>query len=138
MFEKIFFHSRYGISDRAAAALANGLLTDFGLISDHDKAEVIDAKKVQREKRRICGQTLEQRDGDIEALTCIGLDSKKDTHVPIIETRTSDEDGTTLAFKTTGSIHNLTFTIESGKIVNYLLLKICYYKWFITIFKSMK
>jgi len=33
---------RYGVSDYAAAALANGLLKDFGLITNSDRVEVID------------------------------------------------------------------------------------------------
>jgi hypothetical protein len=43
------------------------------------------------------------------------LDGKKDNNVPILETKTNDEDGSQNVFKTTGSMHNLTFTVESAK-----------------------
>ncbi len=56
---------RYGVSDYAAAALANGLLKDFGLISDTDRFEVIDPSKISREKRRVGEASIKEREDDV-------------------------------------------------------------------------
>jgi hypothetical protein len=90
-------------------------MKDLGLITNGDTVEVLDAKKIQREKRRICVQTVIEREPDLKELTCIGLDGKKDNNVPLLETKIS-ADGTQSVFKTTGSVHNLTFTVESGTV----------------------
>jgi hypothetical protein len=90
-------------------------MKDLGVISEGDTLEVLDAKKIQREKKRICAQTVNEREQGLKNLTCIGLDGKKDNNVPILETKTNNEDGSQTVFKTTGSVHNLTFTVESGK-----------------------
>jgi hypothetical protein len=110
----LFLPFRYEISNRAAAALANGLMKDLGLIAEGDTVNVLDSKKIQREKRRICAQTVNEREPDLMEMTCIGLDGKNDNNVPILKTRINDEDGSQSVFKTTGSVHNLTFTVESG------------------------
>jgi hypothetical protein len=90
-------------------------MKDLGLITEGDKVNVLDAKKIQREKRRICAQTLNEREPYLKELTCIGLDGKTDKKVPILETKVHEEDGSKSVFKTTGKVHNLTFTVESGK-----------------------
>lgn len=41
---------RYGVSDRATAAIASGVLHDLGMISDSDMSQVIDRSKIRREK----------------------------------------------------------------------------------------
>ena len=43
---------RYQVSDRAAAALATGLLKDLGFVSDSDQRLVVDRYKVKRERRK--------------------------------------------------------------------------------------
>jgi hypothetical protein len=43
---------RYGISDRASAAIASAVLTDVGFISKEDRTRVIDRSKVRRERKR--------------------------------------------------------------------------------------
>jgi hypothetical protein len=96
--------------------LGNGIMKDLGIITYRDKVHVLDAKKIQREKKRVCAITVNEREPDLKSLTCIGLDGKKDSNVPILETKTNAEDGTQSFYKTTGSIHNLTFTAESGTI----------------------
>jgi hypothetical protein len=57
------------------------LLKDLGFISDVDKIDVIDANKIKREKSRICTLSVKDREPDLQELTCIGLDSKKDNKV---------------------------------------------------------
>ena len=76
--DTIFLILRYQISDMAAAALANGLLKDFGIITRNDKEEVIDSNKVMREKKRVSGGAVQVHDTNVQSLLCIGLDGKKD------------------------------------------------------------
>lgn len=41
---------RFGLSDRATAAVASSVLQDFGIITDYDHTNVIDKNKLRREK----------------------------------------------------------------------------------------
>ena len=43
---------RYGISDRAAAAIATAVLVDLGLVTEDDHSKVIDKNKIKRERRK--------------------------------------------------------------------------------------
>jgi hypothetical protein len=95
-----------------AAALANALLRDLGIIHKTDTVGVIDAAKVQREKRRVCAKTLDEVEPAFQQLTAIGVDSKRDSKVPIIEEVTKD--GITSTFRYTATVDHLTITAESG------------------------
>jgi hypothetical protein len=77
---------RFGVSDYAAAALANGLLKDYGHITDDNRINVIDPSKISREKRRISTASLNERKTEVTGLRCIGLDSKRDADSLVIET----------------------------------------------------
>jgi hypothetical protein len=58
-----FLSSRCEISDRAAAALANGLTKDLGVISEGNTVELLDPKKIHWEKtqkRRTCARTVNE------------------------------------------------------------------------------
>lgn len=44
---------RYGVSDRATAAIASSILQDIGLITESDTSHVVDKSKVRREKAMI-------------------------------------------------------------------------------------
>ncbi len=44
----LFIPFRYEISNHAAAALANGLMKDLGLIAEGDTVNVFDSRKIQR------------------------------------------------------------------------------------------
>jgi hypothetical protein len=98
----------------AAAALANGLLKDLGFIDEKDRVDVIDASKIMREKARICASNIQERSPDLSGLTCIGLDSKRDSNVPQLQE--VHEDGGVKVFKTKTTVDNLTFTVESGNL----------------------
>ncbi len=74
--------------------MANGLLKDFGIISDNDSDEVIDSFKIQREKQRMCVEKVQERSLDLQNLTCIGLDSKRDTNALLMNTITDGEEAT--------------------------------------------
>jgi hypothetical protein len=109
----LYFVFRYDLSDACAAALANGLLKDFNIISETDRDEVIDTFKVQREKQRMCAEKIAERSPDLQNLTCIGLDSKKDSRALLINTVGEGDD--MRVFKSSGTVDNLTFTVESGQ-----------------------
>jgi hypothetical protein len=108
------FIFRYGVSDYAAAALANGLLKDFGIITDTDRVDVLYPSKISREKRRISQDALGERETEILQLQGIGLDSKRDADSLVIETVTEGDKIT--AFKTKAVVDHLTFTSESGTV----------------------
>lgn len=44
---------RFGISDRATAAIATAVLADFGLVTNYDRSNVIDKSKVRRERKKM-------------------------------------------------------------------------------------
>lgn len=115
------FHFRFGVSHRAAAALASGLLKDLGIISDEDKTEVIDPAKIQREVKRVCAEAVGARDSELNGITCIGLDGKRDSNVVTFKDITNS-DGSTTLFRTTATVEHITFTAESGKLEEWLII----------------
>jgi hypothetical protein len=52
---------------------------DFAIISDTDKVEVIDSFKVEHEQQRMRAASVEERNPDLQQLTCICLDFKRDS-----------------------------------------------------------
>jgi hypothetical protein len=98
----------------AAAALANGLLKDLSFIDENDRTDVLDASKIMREKARICAGNIDERAPDLTGLKCIGLDSKRDSNVPQLQEVI--ENGVMRVFKTSSTVDNLTFTVESGTV----------------------
>jgi hypothetical protein len=105
---------RHGISNMAAAAIGNGLLKDLGFIDENDHIDVLDASKIMRDKARICAENIDDRAPDLTGLTCIGLDSKRDSNVPQLQEVI--ENGVMRVFKTLSTVDNLTFTVESGNV----------------------
>lgn len=60
---------RFGISDRAAAALATATLVDFEIISSDDKTFVIDRSKIRRHRKKLReSQTWNLNFTDIQGL----------------------------------------------------------------------
>jgi hypothetical protein len=93
-----------------AAALANALLKDLGLLKD--QSSVIDAAKIQREKMRVCAQTIEELEPALKHLTAIGIDTKRDAKVPIMQEVTTKN--ITSTFRFTATVEHMTVTAESG------------------------
>jgi hypothetical protein len=108
--KKIFLFFRQGVSDMKAAALANALLKDLGLLKD--QSSVIDAAKIQREKMRVCAQTIEELEPALKHLTAIGIDTKRDAKVPIMQEVTTKN--ITSTFRFTATVEHMTVTAESG------------------------
>nr|XP_047138771.1 uncharacterized protein LOC105846338 isoform X2 [Hydra vulgaris] len=101
---------RYGISDKAAAAVANALLQDIGYLHLN---YVIDPSKMKREKERVCfNASFEQ--SKVSNIKAIGLDSKRNKNSLVYEQR--DIDGEINLCKSTSTVNHLTFTIESGEL----------------------
>nr|XP_047132431.1 uncharacterized protein LOC105843194 [Hydra vulgaris] len=109
---------KYGISDKAAAAVANALLQDIGYLHLND---VIDPSKMKREKERVCfNASFEQ--SKVSNIKAIGLDSKRNKNSLVYEQR--DIDSEIKLCKSTSTVDHLTFTIESGPI--------CHARWLTT------
>lgn len=68
--------NRYGVSDRATAAIASSVLHDFGVITDSHSSSVIDKNKIRREKQNINAELCTKSVG----LPLLGLylDGRKD------------------------------------------------------------
>ena len=70
---------RYGISDRAAAALGSALLADLGIVTDDDKANVITRDKVRRARDKIREETKNELQAETKGkIQCIGFDGRQD------------------------------------------------------------
>lgn len=66
---------RFGVSDRAAAALATATLIDVGMITKDDDRLVIDRSKVRRERQKV-RQSMKEGKGGV--ITSIYFDGRKD------------------------------------------------------------
>ena len=70
---------RYGISDRAAAALGTALLVDLGIVTDSDKTNVITRDKVRRARGKTREETKEKLQKETKGrVQCIGFDGRQD------------------------------------------------------------
>jgi hypothetical protein len=71
---------RFGVSDRAAAALATAVLQDFGLVSESDQSKVIDKSKIRRERHKLRENLKDMRSGRAkeQQFTALYFDGKKD------------------------------------------------------------
>lgn len=70
---------RYGISDRAGAAIVSATLQDIGLVTESDTSSVIDRSKIRRARAqtRSSGAAVNVLEGD-DSLICISFDGRKD------------------------------------------------------------
>lgn len=68
---------RFGVSDRAAAALSSALMKDFDIKDKNKKTLVIDKSRVQRERNRCRNEILKKR-FDSSTLLAFSFDSRKD------------------------------------------------------------
>jgi len=63
---------RFQLSDRSAAAIANAVLKDVGIISENDRSMVIDRNKIRRERQKVLYCERESK------ATTIFFDGRKD------------------------------------------------------------
>ncbi|XP_047143786.1 uncharacterized protein LOC105849369 [Hydra vulgaris] len=103
---------RYGISDEAAAAVANALLQDIGYLHLNKPS------LLKREKERVCfNANFEQ--SKVSNIKAICLDTKYNKNSLIYEQR--DIDGEIKLCKSTSTVDHLTFTFESGELQGHIL-----------------
>lgn len=78
---------RFGISDRAAAALATAVLVDFNLVTAEDASLVIDRSKIRRAREKLRKESankLEHLHGEVNAFY---FDGRKDETIKIVAGR---------------------------------------------------
>lgn len=68
---------RFGISDRATAAIASSVLFDLGMVSESDTSLVIDKNKIRREKQK-ARQAIKEKDLENTETKGIYFDGRKD------------------------------------------------------------
>ena len=69
---------RYQLSDRAAAAVANSVLMDVGLVTEDDKTRIIDRSKLQRERERCRNEIRSEEQQNFGLVNAVYLDGRKD------------------------------------------------------------
>lgn len=69
---------RYQLSDRAAAAIANSVLQDVGLISETNKSMVIDRSKLRRERDKCREEIREEEKVNTQFVDAVYFDGRKD------------------------------------------------------------
>ena len=67
---------RYGVSNRATAAIATATLIDFGLITPEDQNLVTDENKVARARQKYRSQLQSKELVEINAVTSIYFDGR--------------------------------------------------------------
>lgn len=71
---------RFGVSDRATAAIATDVLHDLGMISDENIAKVIDRNKIRREKVKT-RRAITEKDHQMIEVNAIYFDGRKDNTI---------------------------------------------------------
>lgn len=67
---------RYGLSDRAAAAVASAVLQDFGIVTSENISNVIDRSKLRRERSKLRGEMSEE--SNLNPIKALYFDGRKD------------------------------------------------------------
>ena len=68
---------RYLVSDRAGAAIACGVLTDYGIITDGNTTQVIGPRKIHDARHKFRMERVKKDIEDIEEITSLYFDGKK-------------------------------------------------------------
>ena len=76
---------RYGLSDRAAAAIANATLKDFGMISSDDASLVIDRSKLRRERQKYRIEIQEEEKSLLDLVDSVYVDGRTDDTLITVE-----------------------------------------------------
>ena len=105
---------RYGISDRAAAALANAIMTDLEIIDEKRTKNVIDKSKIRRERTRVRNQSVMEKNKDISGgIKCIGFDGKRDRKTKI--QKSVIQNGKEKLVHEVGTEEHITYTSEPNE-----------------------
>lgn len=78
---------RFGVSDRATAAIASSVLKDVGLVTDSNTSLIVDRSKIRREKEKCRAKliTSDKVTGQINDLMCVYFDGRMDDTLVLIE-----------------------------------------------------
>ncbi|XP_053967743.1 uncharacterized protein LOC128869586 [Anastrepha ludens] len=76
--ETAVISDRFGVSERATAAIATSVLKDLQIVTDTDLTFVIDKNKIRREKSKIRKALQQEPKTMSEALTSLYFDGRKD------------------------------------------------------------
>ena len=112
---------RYGVSDRATAAIVNGFQLDIGRIGEGNTQHVVDHKKVQRARHSAREREADSRKEQHSGLTGLYFDGRKDTSFIMVDnsagssSRTSRLEEHIAVVAEPGSQYLTHFTPESGK-----------------------
>ena len=68
---------RYLVSDRAGAAIACGVLTDYGIITDGNTAQVIGPRKIHDARHKFRMERVKKDIEDMKEITSLYFDGKK-------------------------------------------------------------
>lgn len=74
---------RFGVSDRATAAIASSLLQDFGIITETEHSNVIDKNKIRRGKKVIRTELQVQNQAELNTFQGLYFDGRKDDTIVI-------------------------------------------------------
>ena len=72
---------RFGISDRAGAAIATAILKAFGIVTDTNKTNVIDRSKLRRERQKYREEIQKDEELQFGAVDGIYIDGRKDATI---------------------------------------------------------
>jgi hypothetical protein len=104
---------RYHISDRAASALATGLLRDVGIVTAEDKTKDVDRFKIRRARRKRQKEAKKNRKEQAQhGLKCLGFDGKKDKKTRVMIER--NVGGVLKERQGTATVDHYTFVEEPG------------------------
>ena len=112
---------RYGVSDRATAAIVNGFQLDIGRIGSGNTQFVVDHKKVQRVRHAARESEADNRRAQQSSLTGLYFDGRKDTSFVMIgseagpSSRTSQIEEHIAVVAEPGGQYLTHFTPASGK-----------------------
>ena len=82
---------RYAISDRSAAAISSAVLQDIGVITNDDKASVIDRSKIRRQRLQKREEAQSNVDDCVNGLFFDGRKDKTMTHVRELDDKKVEE-----------------------------------------------
>ena len=114
---------RYQISDRAAAALATGLLRDVGLVTGVDLSNVVDKYKIRRARKKRQKEKKRKRFLETNSnITCLGFDGKRDKNTRVLTEE--DINGNRIIKQGTVTEEHIVFVDQpSGQYLDHIVVE---------------
>jgi hypothetical protein len=108
---------RYGVSDRATAAIVSSVMHDLGLICDSDMSQVIDRSKIRREKEKLRKEVTIDNQDQLKEVKGIYFDGRKDN------TQTREKLGAKFYRRVTKEEHISIISEPGGQYVGHVTPK---------------